>query len=138
MLAISSCVKDDICLEDTTPYLIIRFYDNDDPTELKEVSSLTVWSSGLDSLYIEEATDSIAIPLNLTDITTTYNLKSDDDTDEMSFTYTLNDIYVSRSCGYKTIYENLEVSATNNWIQSYTINNTTIEDETSAHITIYH
>ena len=40
---ISSCEKDDFCIEPVTPNLIIRFYDADNPTEFKSVSELYVW-----------------------------------------------------------------------------------------------
>ena len=58
--------------------------------------------------------------------------------DEISFNYNRNDIFVSRSCGYKTIFENLSIQTSNNWIKDNLINNSTIENETSAHINIYH
>ena len=49
------------------------------------------------------------------------------------------DIFVSRSCGYKTIYEDFQLdNSTINWIKDISSNNTTIENETAAHISISH
>ena len=139
-LLIFGCEKDDICIEDTTPNLIIRFYDKDNMTEKKLVSNLTVWITGkTDSLYQNQTIDSIAIPLDLNINSTSYNFKSDSNIDAIDFNYTRNDIFVSRSCGYKTVFENLNANSTsNNWINTIIINNETINNETAAHISIYH
>lgn len=138
-VAILSCEKDDICLEETTPNLIIRFYDNDLQTEFKQVSGLTVWADGMDTIYLNQTLDSIVIPLDLTKDNTLYKFSANEIEDEINFTYSRNDIYVSRSCGYKTIFENIQIdSNTSNWIQNISINNSIIDNETSAHISIFH
>lgn len=138
ILTFSNCEKDDICIEDTTPSLIVRFYDATKLDTIKEVEKLTVWAMNKDSIYSEIATDSIVIPLDLSENSTTYKFQSDTTIDEITFSYNKNDVFVSRSCGYKTVFENLAVQTSNNWIISYNINNTTIENETNAHINIYH
>ncbi len=138
-LAILSCEKDDICIDATTPSLIIRFYNNDIQTDVKKVSELTVWADGKDSIYVKQSLDSIIIPLDLNQNNTLYKFTSNSIEDEINFTYTRNDVFVSRSCGYKTIFENLQIdSNTTNWIKNISINNTTIENDTAAHITIFH
>ncbi len=138
-LAILGCEKDDICIEATTPSLIIRFYDNNIQTEIKQVSNLTVWADGKDSIYVNQALDSIVLPIDLTKDNTFYKFSSDLIEDEIIFTYTRNDVFVSRSCGYKTIFENLQIeSNTTNWIKNISINNTIIENDTAAHISIFH
>jgi len=53
--------------------------------------------------------DSIAIPLDLTQNSTLYKFKSGAITDSILFTYDRKDVFVSRSCGYKTIFENLQI-----------------------------
>ena len=139
IFTISSCEKDDICVESNTPSLIIRFYDNDLQTEIKPVIGLTVWADGKDSLYVNQALDSIVIPLDLNKDNTLYKFSTNSIEDEINFTYTRSDIFVSRSCGYKTIFENLQIdSNTINWIKNISINNSTIDNETAAHITIFH
>jgi len=139
IFTILSCEKDDICLEETTPSLIIRFYDNDLQTEFKQVTSLTVWADGKDTLYLNQTLDSIVLPLDLTQNNTLYGFKSDGIEDQINFTYSRDDVYVSRSCGYKTIFENLTIdNNTTNWIKNININNSTIDNETAAHISIFH
>ncbi|WP_372746203.1 DUF6452 family protein [Lutibacter sp.] len=138
LIAFSNCESDDICLDSTTPYLIIRFYDADDPDTIKSVSSLTVWANEKDSIYTSEALDSITIPLNLNENSTIYKLQSDTEIDQLNITYDRTNVYISRSCGYKTIFENVAVTSTYNWIKDFTLTSTTIENETNAHINIYH
>ena len=139
VFTIISCEKDDICIDAITPSLIIRFYDNDIQTEIKQVSGLTVWADGKDSIYVNQALDSIVLPLDLTKDNTLYKFSSGLTEDKINFTYTRNDVFVSRSCGYKTIFENLQIdSNTTNWLKDISINNSTIDNETAAHITIFH
>lgn len=134
-----SCEKDDICVEITTPNLIIKFYDNNDPTVIKQITELTVWAEAKDSIYINKSLDSIIIPLNLNENFTKYILENNTIKDTVKFTYNRNDIFVSRSCGYKTIFENLQIeSNTANWIKSISINNSTIDNEKATHIYIFH
>jgi hypothetical protein len=139
LFAFLSCEKDDICIEDTTPNLVIRFYNNDAQTEIKQVTNLTVWVKNYDSIYINETIDSISLPINLNNDTTTYILANNLVNDTIKITYERNDIFVSRSCGYKTIFNNLQIEHnTLNWIKNTTINNTLIDNDTTAHISIFH
>ena len=135
---IISCQKDDICIDPVTPNLIIRFYDNDDPTEYKSVSNLFVWAEDLDTIYEGVSTDSIAIPLNPAQDFTIYHLSSGTIQDDITIDYTRNEVFVSRSCGYKYNFSDLNLSGvTNNWILNTEITNQTLEDETE-HIKILH
>lgn len=139
LLLISSCVKDDICIEATTPNLIIRFYDITDTLTVKKTTKLTVWAIGKDTIYTEAALDSIILPINLNGDDTTYKFVSDTFTDSLKISYTKKDVFVSRSCGYKTIFENVEVSLlSTSWMKDFRLKTQTIENENSAHITILH
>lgn len=147
---ISGCEKDDICLSPTTPKLILRFYDAANPTTTKSTQDLSVWANGKDTLstYKSVALDSIAIPLNVNDTQTIYHLKTNsvdgnivnNISNTITINYTTKDEYVSRSCGFKTIFSNVTISSNNGgWIQSFTPNSlTTIDNETSAHVQIFH
>ncbi|HSQ47938.1 MAG TPA: DUF6452 family protein, partial [Lutibacter sp.] len=104
-----NCEKDDICIETTTPKLIIVFYNNDIPATKKAVTSLTVSAYGNVNIYENKSLDSIAIPLDLTKNSTLYKFKSGTIIDSINFTYDRRDVFVSRSCGYKTIFENLQI-----------------------------
>jgi hypothetical protein len=136
-----SCEKDDICIDAITPNIIIRFYNDTLQTEFKKVNIDSIWvvnKIGLDG-YKGISTDSIAIPLNSNEDITKYVIENNSIKDTLEFTYTRNDIFVSRSCGYKTNFNDLQiVNNTNHWIKSITIINPTISDEKAAHITIYH
>ncbi|WP_457611217.1 DUF6452 family protein [Lutibacter sp.] len=134
-----SCEKDDICVETTTPNLIIKFYDNDDQTVVKQITELTVWADSKDSIYVNKSLDSIFIPLNLNENFTRYIIENNNIKDTIKFIYNRNDIFVSRSCGYKTIFENFQIeSNTTNWIKNISIINSTIDNEKAAHIYIFH
>ncbi len=141
LMTLLSCEKDDICVEEVTPKLIIRFYNDEDRSQLKELSNTYVWAVGKDSItdYSNEPLDSIALPLNIAENITKYVIENNAIRDTVEFNYSRNDIFVSRSCGYKTIFDNLAVGNTTNlWIKDTEIINSTIENETTTHINIYH
>lgn len=141
-----SCERDDICIEPTTPNLIILFYDNANQSEKKAVSKLKVEIESLDNFVeiSQTSTDSIIIPLridvNSTKIKLTKNFEeTNEQIDYFTLKYLREEIFVSRSCGFKTSYSETETeNLTNNWINSLTINNQTIADETEKHISIFH
>ena len=146
---ISGCEKDDICLLPTTPKLVLRFYDTTNQTTLKSVERLSVWADGKDTLstYKSVTLDSIAIPLNVNTTQTIYHFKTNsvdgnkanNVINTFTINYTTTEEYVSRSCGFKTIFNNVTISSNNGWVQSFTPNSlTTINNETSAHVKIFH
>ncbi len=138
LVSISSCDRDDICVEPVTPQLILRFYDNIDVGDLKDVANIKVWSEGRDTLFNNRTTDSIYIPLDTTFPETEYFLKTEDLTDTLTINYTNNQVFVTRSCGYKGIFEDISTTTTENWIENITIIENTIENENQAHIHIFH
>ena len=150
-----SCERDEICLEDITPKLIIRFHNANIPDEVKSVLNLKVEIEGIDGEYTNETitvlTDSIAIPLVVTENNTRFiltvpgddNAGTKDNIDTISLVYTQQDIFISRSCGYKTIFNNVEgalVTDDDNWIKAIEAQVDPLEiiDENSAHVKIYH
>lgn len=160
-----SCERDDICAESTptTPHLNILFYDVNSPDDLKQVRQLSIRGFDTEDNEIEVAidatgnTDSISLPLRFQaegeSITSRfilekdrdYFLDSDDETesniDIISVTYTPQFVYVSRACGYKSIFTNVSItieSDGNNWIFGNELLTTTIENETEAHIILRH
>jgi len=153
VLAFAGCTRDDICPEETatTPLLQIEFKDITDRTQSKTVSALRVLINDADTLevYLGESDTLVGIPLNTLTAISSFQFITDssDDTtannDIITFTYSTEDIYVNRACAFKTIYNDLEVAVepeagSNNWIQDFTLLKTTIEDETDAHLTIFH
>ncbi len=150
-LSIYSCEKDDICIDPITPNLIIRFYDNTDGITLKKVTNLQIKNTDIDSIYSNNitASDSIVIPLNINQDSTTYVLTIDSkdvdlaNSDTLKISYTRKNIFVSRSCGFKTIFKNANLNLTtdsNNWIKSINFieAQNTIENESKAHVKILH
>ena len=148
-LFITSCEKDDICIDPTTPHLIIRFYDKDDTSKVKKVTNLKIAvKNSFDDIVEIGATrtiDSIALPLNVDiDITKIYLTKNVNDTspgieDVFNVNYSRDEVFVSRSCGYKTVYNNVNATdLTNDWIQNISFTFTEIKNENQAHLNIFH
>ena len=150
LLLNTSCEKDDFCLQNpVTPNLVLRFYDNINRNTQKQVKKLSVWALNKDTLalYTSVNQDSIAIPLNSSDTKTVYLLKINNvdgnqinnKIDTLTIDYTPENIYVSRSCGYKVNFNNVTFSSTNSWITEFTPSTLTIIDnQNAAHVQVYH
>lgn len=154
-ISFSGCEKDDICVDDTTPRLIIEFYDDSNPANLKNVTSLEVTAVGqTDSLQVFNGVSVIQLPLKSFEDMTKYSLVLNSNStnplvineDFLQFDYTRENVFVSRACGYKTIYElnspngvTLTDTATPDllWIRNISIQTTNIETENEVHIKIY-
>jgi hypothetical protein len=150
----SSCEKDDICdaATATTPKLIIEFYDIANPTVLKSVTNLAVKEVGSTAILVFNSVSKIQLPLKTNEDITKYSLilNSTDvaiaNEDFLQFNYTRQNIYVSRACGYKTIftldattpYIKTDTSTPNRyWIQNITVETSNITTENETHIKIY-
>ncbi len=160
LFLLPGCQRDDICPEstDTTPLLIIRFYDNNSPEKPKAPLDLSINELNNDTLLAHRISqDSIAIPLRTNVDITQYELtinapelgeNEDGDeadqtnTDLLSFTYATDEIYINRACAFKVNFIDLKLALNARedgpWIENFIIEETTIEDETNAHISIYH
>lgn len=149
----SGCEKDDICDAETptTPKVVIEFYDNVIPANLKNITKLKVTANGFTTDLKFDAVSKIKIPLktfadisalNLTLNGTDTDL-TNDNLDEITFNYTRRTEYVSRACGYKTLYtlnttNPVIVTADgNNWIQNVIVSQPNIENENETHVKIY-
>jgi len=155
-----TCERDDLCSETTatTPSLIIDFYNNNATDSQKDAIGLYVIGEDNDDVlsdYNVETVNQLILPLrtdqNSTVFYLTNNTVLDDDgnitsgnTDTITITYEAEDVYVSRACGYKTIFKNVFVTvdggADANWIilAQPENDNLTIEDETTTHYFFYH
>ena len=139
VLFAASCEKDDFCIDPITPNLIIRFYDFDNQTTTLAVDDLSVWPEDRDTIILNQVTDSIVIPLDVNNSETIYNFRMGDIIDQMTITYTVDEIFVSRSCGFKANFNDLDaMQESSNWIEGFSIISTTVEDESAAHIEIFH
>ena len=145
-LLVSSCEKDDFCIEPITPNMVIRFYNATNITQTKSVEDLSVTPEGFDELYSNANLDSILIPLDVTSNQIIYNLSSESNIDIITINYDVEEVFVSRSCGFKAIFNNVSVTSdvSNDWIigLTETLENTitipTIDNETAAHVKIFH
>ena len=143
---VSSCEKDDFCIEPITPNMVIRFYNATNITQTKPVVNLSVNQEGFDELYSNANLDYILIPLDVTSNQIIYNLSSESNIDVITINYDVEEVFVSRSCGFKAIFNNVSVTSdvSNDWIigLTETLENTitipTIDNETAAHVKIFH
>lgn len=164
LIIIPSCEKDDICAETTptTPKLILRFFDIASQDDTKDATGLRV--TGLDQNNEEVeisnlnivTTDSINLPLRTDANTTKFTFHKDyeaitnteGDTisiegnpDIVTINYEREDIYVSRACGFKTIFNIISFSVEDDgdkWILNSEIINSIVENEFTAHVKILH
>jgi len=153
VLSLSACEKDDICIDETTPRLVLEFYDISNPTNLKNVVNLLVTGEGQTELGTYNGVNKVELPLDITNDITKYSLifnsgsSTGANEDFLQFNYTRQNVFVSRACGYKTVFE---LNATPNgviktdattadgiWIQDINILTTNIETENETHINIY-
>lgn len=163
---LSSCEKDDICDANTptTPRLIMTFYDISNPTKTKNVKNLKVIGDGMEEglVFNESLTDStryvtngstVSIPLKVNDSTATFKFIYDAfntnpaaiNTDVIKFNYTTQNVYVSRACGFKTIFQlrnlapfvHTDPDADTFWMTEVDLENPNIESEDETHIKVY-
>ncbi|WP_295986695.1 DUF6452 family protein [uncultured Algibacter sp.] len=165
MLSIS-CERDDICPDatPTTPRLIIDLLDALNPGTKKNVFDLVVIGVDNDDFlpdYIFQDTDDLILPLRTDDNTTEYilikeasvndNGTPNDNTDDfvdgnqdrITLNYSREEVFVSRACGFKTIFKNVTLTIVqdgDNWMLSREplTDNQSVEDETTTHFNISH
>ncbi|WP_284652063.1 DUF6452 family protein [Flavobacterium terrisoli] len=153
-ISFSGCEKDDICVDDTTPRLVLEFYNASNPADLKNVTNLKVngeGSVGGIDLGVFTGVSKIYLPLKTNAETTKYSLTNNSTTsatnqDFLEFNYARNEVYVSRACGFKTIFElnspggvvHTDAATPDlEWIESISIQTTNIDTENEVHIKIY-
>ncbi|RUT71899.1 hypothetical protein D0817_04230 [Flavobacterium cupreum] len=160
---LSSCEKDDICDPDTptTPRLVITFYDINNSTVRKRVTNLMVIGKDQKEAIVFNKTatddtrfltsgDSIAIPLRTDADTTTYKFTINSgnpnasliNSDEITFVHSRQNSYVSRACGFKTIFnlsafQRADPAGDSVWMQDIFIINPNIEYENETHVKVF-
>ncbi len=162
-IIVFACEKDDICEPGipTTPRMIVKFHNIDNPSTTKATVNLSLFGKDSDDpLLVNNSqfiNDTIArIPLRINEDITTYRLvmNADNETlqksDTIQFSYARNDFYISRACGFKTLFNlfghsterpfllNNSLDITGNWIKKIEILQPNINDENETHIIIYH
>ena len=143
------CQKDDICPPgtETTPNLVIEFYDATDPSRLKAVENLVVRATDREDILLGPVTtNTVTIPLKTNENFTEYSFMIEaggegENEDIITFTYAPTLEYINRACGYRVEFLDIGVTAhndDNNWIFSEVILQENIENEAEAHIAITH
>ena len=145
-----SCEPDDICLTTIpdTPKLIIVFYDATDGLK-KEVLDLKIKGANREETYLFKTTDSISLPLKNIKKTINYsfikeakeNIDNSGNNDNVLINYQYNHIYISRACAYKSNYDIDQIVIENdniNWIIKSEINESSVIDENTIHVKIFH
>ncbi len=157
----ASCEKDDICVEGDTPLLVIGFYDVLDTLEFKSVPTLRIKAIDNDSILSDSeeygfgdranSPDSLFVPLRIMEPTTQFELISSSSADEegnetgnrdtLTFTYTVNEEFISRACGFIANFDGLDtirqVSA-EDWIKRISISEKNVERSNAIHVKIFH
>ena len=142
LLVLLGCQRDDLCpgSTNTTPLLIIRFYDFEAPDEQTPPQNLSIAEipeTETDSLswatYVDDegntvtlrrrSQDSIAIPLRTDQNLTRFYFILDTEIDEngvvtsgnadtLTFSYDLQEEYLNRACSFRRKFINLKVNRT--------------------------
>tara|TARA_R110000868_G_scaffold52135_2_gene164929 strand:+ start:761 stop:1303 length:543 start_codon:yes stop_codon:yes gene_type:complete len=161
-----SCERDDICPESTptTPSLIIDVFDFNSQENKKNIFNLVIVGVDNDDIlpgFSFVSSNNLVLPLKTTANTTQYTLIKgasvndngtpedltddfiDGNYDTITINYSRKELFVSKACGFKTIFENVTLTIeddTDNWILSQTpLNpNQSVEDETTTHFNIFH
>ncbi|SFN82004.1 hypothetical protein SAMN04487989_104206 [Bizionia echini] len=164
-----SCERDDICTLDTvtTPRLTIAFYSIENPEQQnpRNVARCRVQGIGNDETLpdLDGSTSKqiILLPLKTTENSTQYSIyknyrlnnnqtpdNPDDDfitgnEDIITISYVTEEVYVSRACGFKTVFKNISMTVEDDgdkWIKiiQSVDDNQTIENENATNYNLYH
>lgn len=157
VFSLLGCEKDDICdaTTPTTPRLVIEFYDFTASTEtLKSVTNLGVIDPNFTTGISFNGVNKIQVPLKTTEDTTTLRFiqngsdtdATNDNEDILQFNYSRNEVYVSRACGFKTLFTLNATSpiiqtepavADGAWIKNISIVKANLENENEVHVKIF-
>ncbi len=150
---VQSCQHSDICPADTpgTPRLVIQFFDDQRPGLIKPVTGFNARVIGDTTYYFNTPVNDsvVALPLQTNRHKTTYELvlHQDDSTktkrDTITFTYTPEDVFINRACGFKSIFTDLGIEwkeTKTGWIKNRRIADTAkqVKNEKKAPLYLYY
>ncbi len=173
LIANYSCERDDLCPEttQTTARLVIEAFDVSLPDDSKNVFGLRIEGiddegNGIGVLdgYNVVTSNELILPLRTDSDVTKYKLHQDytvndngtpDDTgddfiegneDIITITYIREEVFVSRACGYRTVFNNVQIRIdvddvdNDEWIFSIRTENDNqiVENEAEAHFILLH
>jgi hypothetical protein len=171
LILLLSCERDDICTSgtSTTPRLLVEFFDIAEQDVLKSVPRLSVYAEGnnpdnTDTNFVVNNVNAntLALPLIIgnegEEIITRFVLERDSNLrldgnnttssniDILEISYIPEFIFVSRACGFKSVFNELRVTIIqdgDNWallsdFPNNLTDNINVEDETATHLNIFH
>ena len=148
LLILSSCEKDDVCVENDSVYINLVFYSVEDGSTAKSVSGFSLLDLNGDIVQNYDNTTVSAIALVLPTSETSYGLILQKRTevdgltintnDTLNFSYTPKATYVSRACGYIRTYTDLSNHSTRNWVNEVIVNTPEINSNNDEHVAILH
>lgn len=144
MALLVSCEEDDVCVGEGTPNLTIVFRDALNSTN--KMDSLTIhYSDHIDFddpvlLYDKVFTDSLKLPLSGLVYEKRYfkiQRRSNSNSDILTVNYQPTSEYISKACGFRVVYEDLNYNITQHHIH-YVIPNESneLKDETETDLYI--
>ncbi|SEQ37905.1 hypothetical protein SAMN05421824_1492 [Hyunsoonleella jejuensis] len=161
-----SCERDDLCPEttQTTARLVMEAFDVSLPDDSKNIFGLRIEGiddegNGIGVLddYNVVTSSNLVLPLRTDEDVTKYKLHrdytEDDDgnpnggnEDIITITYIREEVFVSRACGYRTIFNNVQIRVDvedlddDEWIRSIQTenDNQVVENEAEAHFILLH
>lgn len=150
--AFAGCQHNDICTENqpATPKMVVKFYDYENQNQLKAVEEFNAREINSEEYYYGNNKNDtlVKIPLRTNHESTTYEFVLNKDSLNsqstlIEFTYSPEEVYINRPCGFKTEFEDFNAEVLDNnpgsWIKAIEIpHENTINDEESAHLYIYH
>lgn len=120
-----SCDEDDICVNgEGTPNLTVVFRNNLDSEN--RMDTLTIYAASTpdfenrDTLYQKFFTDSIKLPLGGLGTSNKYfsiQRRSNEIVDILTVSYDNKSEYVSKACGFRLTYDNLNYNITQNFME---------------------
>ena len=142
LISITACRKDDICTGEGTPDLQIKFFDALNHATEKKVDTLYVVAlPGQDTLiYGQTKVSGLTVPLNVNTDLSQFIFATKHNKDTLVFHYTRETVFVSKACGYKILFHQLNVDLktdNDNWIKQIDIINHDVVNDTT-HLKIYH
>ena len=137
-----ACERDDLCLEKPSASVNAVFYNN--VTQQREPLEISVLFNS-DTIIETQTTDSLLIPLPVhTDDFKYVFIKHQGNSanpDTVRIRFGIGEQFISKACGFKTVYHNLQMNLTpdnDNWIQQIDITNPEVITDTVNHVKIYH
>lgn len=143
-IVIWACEEDDICLEGGTPRLHIQFkvLATDEPFDIDTLIVQRLNENNEFEFVLNAAkVDSVLLPMRL-DVDQTKFVFAYQTVnpifDTLTLNYNLKSVFISKACGFKENYENIQVENTENEIKRIDIEQNNITNEKNPHLSIFY